>query len=290
MNFKGIDVSSWQGNIDFAKVKASGIDFVMLRIGTGYRQKFNLDAKFKTYYENAKKNGLKVGTFFYSYALSVSRAREEAKEVLKAIKGLQFEYPVVFDIEDASQKNLGKSTITEMCKAWLSEVEAAGYYVSIYANPDWLKNRIDNSLLKKYDLWLAHWGVTKPSYTCGIWQTSSTGKVNGISGNVDMDISYKDYPNIIKNNGLNGFKKAETPKPVEKPVTPAKTYKMGDIINLSNKNLYASSTSTTATRKISGTYYIYDSQKIGGKYRITNRKIYCGKKPTGLFVTGWVEL
>lgn len=239
---KGIDVSRNQGAIDFAKVKASGVDFVMLRIGTGYGQKFNLDAKFKTYYTNAKANGLKIGCYFYSYAKTVARAKAEANEVLNAMKGYSFDYPICFDIEDVTQMKLGKSLITEICHTWLSIVESAGYYASIYTNPDWLRNRIDKSVIDKYDLWLAQWDAKQPAYKCGMWQKSSKGSVNGIKGNVDMDISYKDYATLIKNAGLNGFKKASTttvttkPKTENKPTTEQKkithTVKSGDNLTL----------------------------------------------------------
>lgn len=297
--YKGIDVSKWNGIVDFAKVKKSGIDFVMLRIGSGYGQKFCLDANFKTYYTNAKKNGLKIGCYFYSCARTPERATAEAKEVLNAIKGYSFDYPVCFDIEDKSQVNLSKQVITSICKNWLSTVEKAGYYAMIYSNLDWLKNRIDKSVTDKYDLWLAQWAKVK-SRECGIWQYTDKGNVNGINGNVDRNISYKDYATIIKANGLNGFTKTpvfsrpvEPPKPAT-PSTPAKpttkVYKKGDAVTLKNAKLYAASPDKTSKRTVSGTFYIYDGEKVFGRYRITNKKAFCGKKPTGLFVTGWVEL
>lgn len=293
---KGIDVSKYQGSIDFNKVKASGINFVMIRLGSGYGGKFCLDPKFKTYYTAAKAAKLNVGCYFYTYAKTVARATAEAKEVLAALKGYTFEYPVAFDIEDPSiYNNAGctKAVVTAMIKAWCSTVEKAGYYVSLYSNPNWLKTKIDNALLKKYDLWLAHWDAKQPSYPCGLWQYTSNGAVNGIRGRVDMDISYKNYPGIIKKAGLNGFPKAVNKyTPTAKPTKPAATtgtIKAGTKITLKNAELYTAYTANKAARRITGTYYIYDGVKKYGKYRITNKPSNVNKAPAFLRVTGYVR-
>ena len=203
---KGIDVSKWQGNIDFKKVKASGIDFVIIRAGVS----LDKDVKFEQNYKNAKAAGMNVGVYFYSYAKTVSEAEKEAKTFLKTIAGKQFEYPVYFDIEDKSQMNLPKKLLTDICIAWCSIIEKAGYYVGIYSNPDWFINRLDTSRLVMYDKWLAHW-ANKPMWGNefgGLWQYSCQGRINGISGDVDLDESYRDYPSIIKKAKLNGYGKS----------------------------------------------------------------------------------
>ena len=208
MEFKGIDVSKWNGNIDWKKVKNSGIDFAILREGYGKENPNQIDKKFEENYTNAKNQGVHLGVYHYVYADSVEDAINEAKFCLKNIKGKQLDYPVVIDIEDKEQLKLSNRQRTDIVKAFCNEIEKAGYYAMFYCNLNWLKSYLfKDELLQKYDLWLAQWSNNKPSCFCGIWQYSSCGKVEGISGNVDLNISYKNYPEIIKNKGLNGFNK-----------------------------------------------------------------------------------
>ena len=212
---KGIDVSTWQGDIDWNKVKADGIEFAMLRSSFGKENPDKqTDNKFWQNYRNAKAAGVPIGAYHYSYATTVEDAKKEADFFLGIVKGCQFEYPVAFDIEDPSQMYLGKDRITDIIMAFCERVQAAGYYVSLYTNLDWISNRIDMSRAKAFDIWLAQWN-DKPTYSgsFGMWQYTSSGSVNGISGNVDMNIAYYDYPAIIKAAGLNGF---TTDKPEEK--------------------------------------------------------------------------
>lgn len=199
---KGIDVSKWQGNIDWQKVD---VDFVIIRAGYSTKK----DAKFETNYAGCKKYKIPCGAYFYSYATTVAEAKAEAKAFLEMIKGKTFEYPVYFDIEDKSQMNLSKTLLTDICVAWCSIVEKAGYYVGIYSNLDWFTNRLDTDKLKAYDKWLAQW-ASKPKWGNefgGLWQYSNKGKINGIAGDVDLNQSYRDYPDIIQKAKLNGYGK-----------------------------------------------------------------------------------
>ena len=223
MDRKGIDVSRWQGDIDFKKVKESGIDFVIIREGYGKKDPKQIDKKFKENYQKAKEVGLNVGVYHYSYADSIEDAKLEAQFCLENIQGMQFEYPIVIDLEDKEQLKLNNRQRTDIVKAFCEEIEKAKYYAMFYCNLNWLNNYlIKDELLPKYDLWLAQWYVKGPAINCGIWQYSSEGKIDGINGNVDLDISYKDYPNAMKYNGLNGFKR-------EKPTTYTNyTVKKGD--------------------------------------------------------------
>lgn len=148
--FKGIDVSKHQGVIDWKKVKSDGIQFAMIRAGYG-RFADQKDPKFSANYSGAKSAGVKVGAYHYSYATTVEQAKQEAETFLSWIKGKTFDYPVAFDIEDKTQAGLGKQLISDMIRAFCETVEAAGYYVCIYANKDWLVNRIDDDCKKKYD-------------------------------------------------------------------------------------------------------------------------------------------
>ena len=139
---KGIDISVYQQNIDFEKIKKSGIEFVIIRAGFG-KVANQKDKLFENHYANAKKAGLKVGCYHYTYAKNIQEAEQEAEISLEWIKGKQFEYPIYFDIEDHSLQNLGKQTLTDIVLTWCGKVQSAGYYVGIYANPDWFLNRLD---------------------------------------------------------------------------------------------------------------------------------------------------
>lgn len=233
---KGIDVSVHQGDIDFNKVKASGVKFVMLRLGYGTRNgnPCKIDSKFTTYLEQARKAGLDVGCYFYSYALNTAQTQAEAQWVVNTLakyKGI-FTYPICFDLEDTTQENLGKNVLTSMVKVFCDTLEKAGYYVALYSNLAWLNYRLDATAIKKYDVWLAQW-ASKPTYkgSFGMWQYSATGKVNGIKTDVDLDVAYKDYPSIIKSNCLNGFTKPNTLKVGDKVKinSGAKTYAGSDL-------------------------------------------------------------
>lgn len=213
---QGIDVSKWQGVVDFKKVKKAGYDFVILNAGYG-KYLTQKDPTFERNYMEAKEAGLAVGAYWYSYAQSVADAKLEADTFIEVLKGRKFEYPVAFDIEDETQNKLSKSLIGDMCDAFCSRLEKAGYYVCVYSYSSFLVNKVPTSILSKYDVWLAEFTTAKsPSYngSYGIWQYSSRGSVNGVLGDVDLNHSYKDYPTIIKEAGLNGY-----PKPDKKKVT-----------------------------------------------------------------------
>ena len=194
---KGIDVSKWQGEIDWNKVKAAGIKFAMIRLGYGSADgsACGLDGYFERNVANALKTGIEIGCYFYSYATSVAAAKKEAEYVvgvLQKYKGV-FTYPVAFDLEDKTQQNLGKTVLTDMVIAFGDTIDKAGFYCSLYSNLNWLTNYLDDAKLKRFDHWLAQW-ASAPSYTgaFGMWQNSSKGAVNGINGDVDTDIAYKD--------------------------------------------------------------------------------------------------
>lgn len=290
--YKGIDVSKWQGRIDWPLVKSDGIQFAMIRSTYGWG-KDNIDVMFERNYQNAKKLGIPVGAYHYSYARTVAEAISEAEHCYSVIKGKTFEYPIAFDMEDSSVANLGKTRISEIAKAFCERLEAYGYYVCIYANKHWLENYFTEDIFNRYDIWLAQWG-NRPTFekTYGMWQKSARGRVNGISGYVDLDESYKHYPSIMKYNSLNGFKKKEEEtkpdkKPVQKPVT--RTFSAGDKVVLKNARLFVSSTASTEVKHIEGEYYIYDGKEINGRMRITNSSARVGKKPISENVTGFVK-
>lgn len=216
MRKNGIDVSTHQEKIDWQKVKAAGIDFAILRAGYG-RLASQKDDRFEDNYAGAKVAGIPVGAYWYSYAMSEDEARQEADAFLSVIKGKQFEMPVYFDLEEKKQFNLGKEKVSAIMRAFLERVEAAGYFVGLYCSASSLTTHTASDIRVRYTIWLAHW-VDQTNYkgAYDIWQHSEKGRVDGISGDVDLDICYKDFPTIIKAKGLNGYG-----KPIEKPPEPA---------------------------------------------------------------------
>ena len=210
-NVTCIDVSYCQTGVNYSKVKASGITAVIIRAGYG-RETSQKDSQFETHYKNAKSAGLKVGAYWYSYANSVNDAKTEAKACLACIKGKKFDMPIFIDMEDSSQTKYGKSTLTSMAKAFCEAIKAGGYRAGVYANLNWFNNYLDYATLKKsYPIWLAQYNV-KADKTCDIWQNSSSGKISGISGNVDTNIIYTS--SVIASNAktldTTGFKKGDS--------------------------------------------------------------------------------
>lgn len=205
----GVDVSSWQGKIDWQKVKSCGKTFAILRIGTTKGK----DTYFETNYKNAKAAGVKVGCYYYTYATTVEEAKKDADKVLSWLSGKQLEYPVYYDMEDSVQLSSGMTTAkrTEMCITFLDKMSENGWYVGTYANGNWFSNYLDKAELgQKHELWLATWtssGLPSKDYSSqyGMWQYTDSGKVNGISTAVDLDVAYRDYPSIMKNGGFNGY-------------------------------------------------------------------------------------
>lgn len=186
---KGIDLSTWNGNVDFSKVKKSGINFAIIRSGYG-RLSSQKDSRFEEYYAGAIKAGLKVGSYWYSYAKSVEEAKLEAAACLACIKGKKFDMPIYFDMEESSQFYLGYNTCTNIALAFCEAIEAAGYKAGVYANLNWFSNVLNKKAIeKKYSIWYAQWSSVR-GMNCDIWQYSDHGKIDGINGNVDMNECY----------------------------------------------------------------------------------------------------
>lgn len=287
MNMKGIDVSKHQGNVNWSHVKADGVEFAIARAGIGCKE----DIQFRNNYAGCKSNGIPIGVYWYSYATSEAEARQEAAACLQVLKGKTFEFPVYYDVEEKKQFALGKSKCSAIAKAFLETVEKAGYWVGLYSSKAYLESYFTDEVKTKYAVWVAHYGVDKTTYhgQYGIWQKSSTGKVYGISGNVDIDECYVDYAAAVRKAGLNGFQKS-TPASAKPAQT---TWKQGQKVQLykDKTQLFANDTATKAAGTLpAGTYYIYDGKQCKlGRFRITTRKEYCGKTPAGKYVTGYVS-
>ena len=203
---KGIDVSVWQAKIDWDKVAKSGVDYAIIRAGYGdlASQK---DKYFEANIEGAEKAGIDFGVYWYSYASSPEDAVLEAEACYEVIKGKKFAYPVYYSLEDVCLNSLSNKELSDIAKAFCSTLEKKGYYVGIKSNVSFLSTRLDESLFKAYDVWVAHYGVARPDFTknYNMWQYSSTGKVNGINGIVNCDYAYINFPKVMKEAHLNGF-------------------------------------------------------------------------------------
>ena len=214
---KGIDVARYQQNINWDLVKSGGIDFAIIKAG-GSDDGFYTDSTYEKNYAGAKAAGMPIGAYYIVGPLCVSKEDgiADANRFLKMLEGKTFEYPVYIDLELTAPKN--KAGATDAVIGFCETMEQAGYYCGIYASDvSGFVDRLDLERLTAYDKWVARYG-SKPQYvkSYGMWQYSSTGKIQGIGPDVDLDEAYMDYPAIMKEKGLNGFKKPE-PEPVPEP-------------------------------------------------------------------------
>lgn len=281
---KGIDVSQWQPTVDWNAVKASGIEFAIIRSGYG-KYVSQEDPKFDEHMKGAQAAGLNCGTYWYSYALTVEDAYQEAEACYQIIKDYDFTYPVYFDIEDPSQKYLSTAQVSAIIEAFCSTLQAKGYYVGLYSYASFLNTRVLDSVLDKYDVWVAHFGVSKPDYgkEYEMWQYSSTGTVSGISGEVDLDYSYINYPYIISPDTyvLPGDEPAYTPPVVTQPAPKSSVVANGIDVSVWQGEVDWKQVASTGTDYaiIRAGYGRYASQK--DKYFDANIK---GAKAAGLDV------
>lgn len=209
MMSKGIDISHWNRVIDFNRVKASGIDFIIIKAG-GSDKGFYKDNKFEDYYRLAKLAGLNVGAYYFvgPKFYGTESGYNDAVRFCQIIRGKQFEYPLFVDIEVTTTSARAQEEATSAAIAFCDTMQECGYYVGIYGSDiSGFRERLLIERLEKYDKWVARYGNKKPQYVenYGIWQKTSTGEVPGIIGKVDLDVSYKDYPSIIKKAHLNNW-------------------------------------------------------------------------------------
>lgn len=248
---RGIDVSKYQGKIDFEKVKADGIDFVVIREGYG-RHAYQKDSFFERNYHEAKKAGLKIGFYHFSYAADCEDAVLEARAFLENIRGKSYDLPCFFDIEGEA---LSKGDALGKCEAFCKVLKENGVAYGVYASESEFKTRL-RGLSADIPCWIAHYGVKRQELPCYMWQSSSEGKIDGVSGRCDTDVLYGEY--IPYQNHC------------EKPTTELSSetkYKLGQRVRFST--CYKSSTDD-----ISKAIYAKNMLKDNGV--IT--KIYAGRK------------
>lgn len=219
-NTKGVDISSWNGDINLSKVKAAGYQWVMIRCGFGNDSTSKDDSRFEANVKKAETIGMPWGAYFYTYSLSESDDKSELNHILRLLKGKKPTLPIAIDVEDADgykSRNGGwnYSNVNRNAKFLLEGVAKAGYYPMLYTGFDEIENLISKEVWQKYDMWFAHWarkcGYTEKNLT--MWQYGGETNLlesNSISGvgTIDKDIVYKDYPIIIKQGGYNNWAKS----------------------------------------------------------------------------------
>lgn len=227
MNFRGIDVSYHQGVISWEAVKPN-IDFAILRCGYGGDLESYDDKQFIYNANECTRLNIPFGVYLYSYATNIEEAKSEVAHTLRLIQNYKLRYPVFYDVEDPTyQDGLSSDTLTDICTTYCNQMEAAGYYVGIYSSLNWFQTKLNSSTLARYDKWVAQWNaVDEATFTHGMWQYTSSGSVGGMTGNVDMNLAYYDYPTLIIQNGMNGFPKKdmeEIPEEMPNQSVPEKT-------------------------------------------------------------------
>ena len=207
---RGIDVSYHNGEIDFSKVK-SQVDFVIMRAGYGIKDQDSKEIKFNIYYEDAKKNNIPVGTYWYCYALTPEGALQEAQVFLKKVKGKKFEFPVYYDVEEPSVLATGSENLKNIINTFCGELEKNNYYCGVYASLNVFLKTFPPEIYQKYAVWVAYWSENRPKIngtSWGIWQYTSDGNMDGVeSPRVDFDTAEINYEPIIKFLGKNGYGK-----------------------------------------------------------------------------------
>ncbi len=211
--YQGIDTSSNNNNgtgiVDFSAVKQSGRSFAMIRVGYGVRQTWGFEGyvskSFVPQLVQAQAAGLDTGVYWYSRALNTEQARIEARTCLDAIKPYRLTFPIAFDQEyDPQILALSRWERTNLCLAFLQEIQKEGYYPMMYASKDWFETKVYDRELSEYDHWVAQY-ASKLTYSgeVGIWQYSGSGNIPGVTGVMDLDVSYRDYPTLIREGGYN---------------------------------------------------------------------------------------
>ncbi len=212
---KGIDISAWQGTIDWAKVKGQ-IDFAIIKLGNiGDNTKFWDDDRFERNYNECVRLGIPVGVYVYSYTNRLENIEACANETVKYLAGRKLQLPVYIDMEDAEIAVEGRDNLTKMIFKFNEIIEKAGYWAGVYANRNWFDNYLNKEEVKKrFTTWIAHYGISEDNYKgqYDMMQYTSKGAINGINGNVDMNNMYRDLISDIA-----GAEVYVEEKPVEQP-------------------------------------------------------------------------
>ena len=202
-----LDVSKWQGSINWDKVKASGkIDGVMLRVLGSKGGKPYLDPYFARNYAECARLGLPVGGYYYTCAVTQRQTEEELAALKTALRGKPFQLPLAIDVEDPRLRSLAPAKLSALVAEAVAQLEAWGLYAMVYTYTNFADTALDMAALAAYDLWIADYRGKRPARRHGMWQYTSSGKIPGVSGPVDLSHAYKDYAGIIQRKGLGKVK------------------------------------------------------------------------------------
>lgn len=228
-NVKGIDVSEYNGEVDWEQVKAQGYTYAMIKIGDGQEPEDfmeDVDEQFEANYQGAKAAGLKVGAYHVCCCRTVADAKREAAYCLKILNGRQLDYPVAYDMEMPGNFADGKKNTTAMAKAFCGKIESAGYTPMIYSSSYYLNTYFNWKKLSDIPVWVADYGVKKPAFTgtYHMWQYSNTGAVSGVSADCDLNRSYLEKPEkLTLGKKKITLKKGKTYK-IKASISPATVY------------------------------------------------------------------
>lgn len=215
---KGIDVSKWNGKIDWSKVAQTDVDYAIIRCGYGDNLVSQDDQYWKANVEGCEKYNIPFGVYIYSYATTTTQAKSEAEHVLRLIKGHTLNFPIYYDMEEATQAKLGKTKLNSIATTFLNAIKAEGYECGIYANLNWWNNYLPDSLATNTPWkWVAQYNNNACTYNgvYQMWQSTSDGSVDGINGRVDLNFWFGAVRTRLYN--IQSIKKVETPKPVTAP-------------------------------------------------------------------------
>lgn len=211
----GIDVSYHNKTLDWEAIAAAGVDFAIIRLGSSNGK----DPMFEKNYAAAVAAGIDVGVYFYTYSLDAEGAKKDAELTLEWLDGKRLEYPVFFDVEDYAPQGyypseLPEETLMDMCHTYMTALIDGGYYPGLYTNNNFLYSKYNEErVLRLYDVWYARYRYNNDyldfeesySETYSMWQYSDQGELSGVSGVFDFNFAFKDYPEIMKKYGYNGY-------------------------------------------------------------------------------------
>lgn len=202
-----LDVSKWQGSINWDKVKASGkIDGVMIRAMGNKNGKPYLDPYFARNYAECARLGIPVGGYYYTCAVTPRQTEEELAALKTALRGKTFQLPLAIDVEDPRLRSLAPAKLSALVAEAAAQLEAWGLYAMVYTYTNFADTALDMAALAAYDLWIADYRGKRPTRRHGMWQYTSSGKIPGVSGPVDLSHAYKGYAAIIQRAGLTKVK------------------------------------------------------------------------------------
>lgn len=296
----GIDVSFWQGNFNFLQAAREGVKFAILRGA------YNLskDTKFEEYYSNARASGLNIGVYHYTMATTPAEAIQEAKFLLEnVLADKKFELPIYFDIEDQIHKNLSKSQVSAITRAYLDYLESRGYWVGVYSSKSFIDTYLEEDIKNDYAMWVAQWN-TECTYQgqYGMWQFGGetnyirSTKINGQT--VDQNYMLVDYPTLIKEKRKNGYGANVSNVKAPEPINTAKTY---TVVSGDNLSSIASRYGTTVgdicrLNNIANANLIYPGQVLKLIGEVSNTIIYTVKAGDNLssiatrYCTTWQDI